>query len=123
MDKKAKTPTEPLRFDDIWNGFKSDYLPFVEWIQAENDDFQFCIVKFEENAPISYINKWSREQFKMKVSSNDEMKMLSAGKKLFQRIKAFCISENLLPTDLKEVQIDRFGNGFDTDYKIQYSKK
>jgi hypothetical protein len=123
-DKKTlKVPTEKITFDDVWNGFKSDYLPFVDWVQSQDDDFQFLILEFVENAPTPYTNKWSRAQFKMKVSQNDEIKMLSAGKKLFIKIKAFCISENKLPCDLGKVQIDRFGSGFDTDYKVQYSQK
>ena len=34
MDKKnTKTPTEPIRLDDVWNGFKTDYLPFIQWLK------------------------------------------------------------------------------------------
>lgn len=118
-----KTPTEKITFDDVWNGFKSDYLPFVEWVQSPDDDFQFIIVEFMDDNPTPYMNKWSREQFKIKVSQNDEMKMLSAGKKLFIKIKAFCISENKKPTQLGKIIIDRYGTGFETDYKVSYPKK
>lgn len=119
--KNAKTPTEPLTFNDVWNGFKVDYLPFVEWMSNPDDDFSFIIVEFAENDPLKYKNKWGREQFKIRVNQNEEEKMLSAGVKLFVKLKNFCIKENLMPKDLGKVQIDRYGSGFDTDYSIKKS--
>lgn len=118
----ARTPTESIKFADIWDNFKSEYLPFVEWLSHPDDGYSFIVVEFRENAPTPYVNKWSREQFKMKVSQNNEEKMLSAGKKLFMKLKSFCVSENKLPSDLGLIQIDRIGSGFDTDYKVQYFK-
>ncbi len=123
-DKKTpKTPTEPVRFDDAWNGFKMDYLPFVEWSQHPDDNFAFIIIRFASNAPEPYTNKWAREQFKIKVDQNGEIKYLSAGKRLFIKIKSFCQNENRLPMDLDLVQIDRIGNGFETDYHIRFAEK
>ncbi len=117
-DKKTpKTPTEKVTFDDAWNGFKSDYLPFVEWIKTE-EGFQMIIIKFTENNPTPYVNKWSREQFKMTCEQDESAKVLSAGKKLFIKLKAYCVIENALPVDLGLIQIDRFGSGFETDYRV-----
>lgn len=120
--KNPKTPTESIKLDDIWEGFKSDYLPFVEWL-TDPEGIIFCLVRFEENNPTKYTNKWSREQFKISVLQDEQQKVLSAGKKLFMKLKNFCIAENQLPTDLGIVQIDRIGSGFETDYKIQKFKK
>lgn len=119
-EKTPRTPTESIKFADIWNGFNAKYLPFVEWFSNPDTEETFIVVKFVDDNPEPYVNKWSREQFKIKVLQNGENRILSAGKKLFQRLKAFCIEENKLPSDLGEVQIDRYGSGFDTDYKIQY---
>jgi len=124
MDKKTpKVPTEPLLFDDIWNGFKTDYLPFVEWQQHPDENFSWIVVEFEENSPKAYTNKWSREQFKIKVIQDTVSKMLSAGKMLFVRLKDFCEKEHKLPMDLGFVQINRIGSGFETTYQVLYYKK
>lgn len=117
-----KTPTEPISFDDVWNGFKQDYLPFVEWVSQPDDNSSFCIITFDENAPIAYKNKWSREQYKIKVHQDEFPKMLSGGKKLFIAIKEFMKKENKLLVDIGKVQIDRIGSGFETDYKVSKIK-
>lgn len=121
--KKPKTPTEPIRMDDVWNNFKVDYLPFAEWISNPDADEYFMIIHFEEDVPTPYVNKWNREQFKMKVRQNEMTKILSGGKRLFQFIREFCIKENKLPSVFDEIQITRFGNGFDTNYKISIPLK
>jgi hypothetical protein len=117
--KKTKSPTEILKMDDIWNNFKSDYLPFVEWRVDADSEETFVIVEFIEDAPIPYTNKWSREQFKMRVNQDNEERILSAGKKLFMALKKYCMNAVLLPSQLGLVAIIRIGSGFETDYKIQ----
>jgi hypothetical protein len=117
--KKTKVPTEELKMDDIWNNFKSDYLPFVEWRTDADTEETFVIVEFLDDAPVPYTNKWSREQFKMRVNQDNEERMLSAGKKLFIALKKYCMSAVLLPSQLGNVAVVRIGSGFDTEYKIQ----
>lgn len=121
--KKTKTPTEPIRLDDIWNGFKSDYLPFVQWIANPDAEESYCDVIFLENSPTEYKNKWNREQYKIRINDPINEAILSAGKKLFAKILQFCKSENKLPIDLGVIRIVRFGSGFETDYKVLYPKK
>lgn len=118
MDKKTKAPTEPIRFDDFWNEFKVEFLPFVEWVHNAEDDCDFIDVTFKENAPVAYKNKWAREQYKIQVIQGNDDKILSAGKKLFTKLKSFMIQENKLLMDLALVRIIRFGSGFETDYTV-----
>ncbi len=117
-ENKEKTTTEIMNFSDAWNGFKVDYLPFVKWEKTE--DGQFCLIKFLEDNPAKYQNKWDREQYKIKVLCDNTESFLSGGTRLFRKILSFCKKENKQPTQLEEVQIDRFGSGFDTDYSISY---
>lgn len=123
MDKKTvKTPTEPIRLDDVWNGFKTEYLPFVQWMRNPDTEDDWIDCQFLENAPTPYTNKWNREQFKIRINDPINEAILSAGKKLFTKILQFCKSENKLPMDLGVVRIIRYGSGFETDYKIGYPK-
>lgn len=123
VGKTSKAPTEKITFSDAWNGFKVDYLEFVSWASHPDDDFDFIIIKFEENEPTAYINKWNREQYKIKVSQDGFTRILSAGKRLFIRLKDFCVKENLLPIDLGSVEIHRIGKGFETDFQVYSTQK
>lgn len=118
--KRAKTPTEPsITLADVWNNFDFEYLKFVSWIQNSTDNCQICDIILIDEAPASYRNKWGREQFKMKVFdyNSKEERVLSAGKKLFSKIRKFCLENNCQPYQLHLI-ISRIGNGFNTDYMI-----
>lgn len=122
MPKEPKTPTESFNLEDAWDGFKTDYLPFVEWMKDSTDSFEFTQVKFLEDKPTAYVNKWSREQWKIQVEENGIKKILSAGKRLFMSIREFCYANKKTPTNLGIVQIDRFGSGFEVGYRINLKK-
>lgn len=122
-EKKPKTPTEGFNLDDAWNGFKSDYLPFVEWMKDSTDSFEFCQISFIDDVPTAYVNKWSREQWKMQVIQNENKKILSAGKRLFMSLREFCYENKKKPSELGIVQLDRFGSGFEVGYRLLFIKK
>ena len=122
-DKKiSKTTTEPIKLADIWDNFKADYKPFVEWlVDADNLSHTFIIVEFISDAPELYKNKWGRDQYKMEVYQSTEEKILSGGKRLFLQLKKLCLSENCKPSELGNVLIIRQGSGFDTNYSVELS--
>lgn len=122
-DKKPKTPTEPFTMDDAWDGFKADFLPFVEWMVDSTDSFSFCQIEFIEDSPTAYKNKWSRDQWKIQVRQDGSPKIMSAGKRLFMTLREFCYQNKMKPSELGIVQVDRFGSGFETGYRVMFIKK
>lgn len=116
----TKTPTQEFTFNDFWNRFKNDYLPFVEWVQdASDENTSFINVVFLEDVPTEYVNKWGRTQYKIKVKQKADEAFLSAGKKLFQRLRDVCLQFKEQPTQLGMLRIERYGSGFETDYSIK----
>lgn len=118
--KKEKAPTEDLNFEEFFGDFEIEYLPFVEW-SITIDDNKSIEFNFESNEPIKYTNKWNREQWKINVYQDNDLRLLSGGKRLFSSILLFCKKNNKKPIDLGQVVIVRYGSGFDTKYVI--SKK
>ena len=117
--KNKKAPTEPITLSDAFNAFDIEYKEFVDWYRDLGDaGCVYCIVKFLENQPVKYTNKWNREQWKILVESEDTEKILSGGKRLFKALKALCIKYNKYPKDLGVIRVDRYGSGFDTHYKM-----
>lgn len=114
------TPSQELRdfFNETWGEFKTEYLPFVEWTAEK--DFHFIVIEFlDDEPPESYTNKWNRDQYKKEVRQDDEAKILSGGKRLWGAIRTYCIKNNirLCPGTW---QIQRHGNGFDTQYLVSH---
>jgi len=124
--KTIRTPTEDtpetnLRdfFNATWGEFKSEYLPFVEWIRE--NDYQFVLIQFLDNEPPeSYTNKWNRDQYKKEVRQDDEAKILSGGKRLWGAIRDYCVKNKIL-LDKGLFMIQRHGSGFDTNYTVSHT--
>lgn len=115
-----KTVTEQKSILNFFSEFKTEYIPFINWYIKPNGE-KNAILEFVEDRPTKYMNKWEREQWKIKVI--DDMQgeaYLSGGKRLFQTILAFCSKHNKLPTELGVLILHRIGSGFDTRYKFDF---
>lgn len=117
--KKERALTEDPKFEDFFRHFDIEYLPFLEW-HIVNDDMKMAIIEFETDKPEKYINKWGREQWKIKVIQDAEVRMLSGGKRLFTSLAIFCKKHNKFPTELGKLNIFRDGKGFDTKYVFKF---
>lgn len=117
--KKERTKTEEPKFQDFFREFDIDYLPFVEWLIVD-DDTKMADIEFETDKPERYINKWGREQWKIKVIQDSEPRMMSGGKRMFTSLAIFCRKNDKYPTELGKINIFRNGSGFDTKYIFKY---
>lgn len=122
-----KVPTENWSLGDAWDGFKAKYLKFVDWIRTDEEDNAFyCDIKFLEDSPEEFENKWQRKQHKIRVEQADveeQHRMLAAGDRLFSTIKEVCDETKRTPKELGLVRLYRKGSGFDTRYEILFPSK
>lgn len=109
----------------VWDSKVKDadeYLKFMKW--CSNDKESWLDVKIVGKEPIPFVNKWGREQLKIKchpliVNKKDkttretgEEKFLTGGPKLFSVLKMF------VPKNKINLHIVRKGIGFMTTYEI-----
>lgn len=129
MDKVKKTsrkeseenlePREKQPWESGWDEFDDERFEFVEWT-VQDANISFCIIEFESDAPVKFVNKWGREQWKILVSQNVNQKWLSGGKRLFEAIKRLCKEFNSSPRGIHGViRINRIGKSVMSQYTAE----
>lgn len=114
-----KTTTEPIRWKELFGEIQTEYLPFVNWHYID-ENHKIANLEFISDKVDPYINKWDRQQWKISVFQEEEDKILSGGKRLFQTLQRFCMKHNMRPSELGFISIHRLGGGFDTKYRFEF---
>jgi hypothetical protein len=127
MDKVKKTTRkdehveerEKQPWESGWDDFDDERFEYVNW-QIKDSNISYSDVKFDSDAPVKFVNKWGREQWKILVTQDSSQKWLSGGKRLFESIKRLCKEFNTGPRGIPGIiRINRTGKSVMCQYSAE----
>jgi hypothetical protein len=114
VEQREKEPWE-----SSWDDFDDERYEYVNW-QVKDANVCFCNIKFESDAPVKFVNKWGREQWKLLVLQEQCQKWLSGGKRLFESVKRLCKEFKCSPRNIPGVvRINRIGKSVTCQYTAE----